>query len=317
MTKDELIALRRERGKQELNIGDKVVVHSASDKPLYDGKVATIIEKGIIGNEVYYGLYIEGEIVDRYSIPNPLNPKSQAIGKTALLAPFFAEDLELVRKPKHFVGEQPLTVERARKEMEGIASEIANNPEKAEQIQKEWEEAVSAKEQPTDEIKVGDIVRIKSNAPRKYCLGHAYAYKCLPLEVRRIESSEHVFADSVDGFMHFDIPARYLEPYYSVEDVRQMEEDLQREKEQHLREHSGKENDDPIKDISDAMEEYRKGFAKITSELVDFDWQQYRTELASKIAVAYAEKGRYKPSEIGEFAVMVANDVVDNLKKEV
>ena len=45
------------------------------------------------------------------------------------------------------------------------------------------------------------------------------------------------------------------------------------------------------------------------------DWQHYRAELASKIAVAYAEKGRYKPSEIGEFAVMVANDVVDNLKR--
>lgn len=77
-----------------------------------------------------------------------------------------------------------------------------------------------------------------------------------------------------------------------------------------------KDTDDPVKSIADVVEEYRKEFAKIASELVDFDWQQYRAELASKIAVAYAEKGRYAPDEIGGFAVMVANDVVDNLKKQ-
>ena len=96
MTKDELIALRRERGKQELNIGDKVIVYSASNKPLYDGKVATIIEKGISGNEVYYGLYIEGVIVENHS--QPLMGAAGIIGTTSLLAPFFAEDLELVKE---------------------------------------------------------------------------------------------------------------------------------------------------------------------------------------------------------------------------
>ena len=53
--------------------------------------------------------------------------------------------------------------------------------------------------------------------------------------------------------------------------------------------------------------------------MVDLDdtyWQHYRAELASKIAVAYAEKGRYEPTEIGAYAVKVANDVVDNLKKQ-
>lgn len=52
----------------------------------------------------------------------------------------------------------------------------------------------------------------------------------------------------------------------------------------------------------------------VKADLDETYWDAYRAELASKIAVAYAEKGRYKPSEIGEFAVMVANDVVDNLK---
>lgn len=51
-------------------------------------------------------------------------------------------------------------------------------------------------------------------------------------------------------------------------------------------------------------------------DLDDTYWDAYKAELASKIAVAYAEKGRFAPDEIGEFAVRVANDVVDNLKKQ-
>ena len=108
----------------------------------------------------------------------------------------------------------------------------------------------------------------------------------------------------------------YLEPYYSAEDVRRMEEEQNKRTAEYLREHSGKDTNNPVKDIADVVEEYRKGFAKIASELASNDWQHYRAELASKIAVAYAEKGRYKPSEIGEFAVMVTNDVVDHLKKQ-
>lgn len=51
---------------------------------------------------------------------------------------------------------------------------------------------------------------------------------------------------------------------------------------------------------------------------VDLDgsyWEAYRAELAAKIAVAYAEKGRYEPREIGKIAADVANDVVWNLTK--
>lgn len=94
MEKEELLKLRKERRKQTLNIGDKVRAISASGKPLYDGKVATIIEKGMSGNEVYYGLYIEGVTVEKLS--HPIIGQSEIIGNTSLLAPYFAEDLELV-----------------------------------------------------------------------------------------------------------------------------------------------------------------------------------------------------------------------------
>lgn len=54
----------------------------------------------------------------------------------------------------------------------------------------------------------------------------------------------------------------------------------------------------------------------VKADLDDTYWDAYKAELASKIAVAYAEKGRFAPDEIGEFAVRVADDVVDNLKKQ-
>ena len=177
---------------------------------------------------------------------------------------------------------------------------------------------------PTDEIKCGDIVKIKDDAPDKGWSVEAInvnpnRYKFQPFEVVQIEKiglKTMAYADSLDGFMHICIPICYLEPYYSAEDVRRMEEEQNKRTAEYMREHSGKETDNPVKDIADVVEEYRKGFAKIASELSEIDWQHYRAELASKIAVAYAEKGRYKPSEIGEFAVMVANDVVDNLKQQ-
>lgn len=43
-------------------------------------------------------------------------------------------------------------------------------------------------------------------------------------------------------------------------------------------------------------------------------YEAMRMELAAKIAVAYAEKGRYEPYEIGAEAVEVANGVVERLK---
>lgn len=57
--------------------------------------------------------------------------------------------------------------------------------------------------------------------------------------------------------------------------------------------------------------------AESRTTLVEKDpyWEVYRAELAAKIAVAYAEKGRYEPREIGKIAADVANDVVWNLTK--
>lgn len=68
MTKDELIALRREREKQELNIGDRVKVYDQC------GKAFEIIGKGKYNGEFIYSLQ-------------------------GLKSPFTAELLELVKEP--------------------------------------------------------------------------------------------------------------------------------------------------------------------------------------------------------------------------
>ncbi len=65
----------------------------------------------------------------------------------------------------------------------------------------------------------------------------------------------------------------------------------------------GNENE-PTRDIDRFIEAYEKTISR-----------KYRMALAVKIAVAYAEKGRYEPSEIGAKAVEVANGVVERLKK--
>lgn len=184
---------------------------------------------------------------------------------------------------------------------------VVNDP------QIKWCARTSGEDEPGEEIKVGDIVRVKVNAPKDVWRGAGSKaictrYKFLPFEVTGIEEDgieTMAYATSLNGFIYIRIPTRYLEPYYSAEHVRRMEEDLQREREQHLREHSDKDkpHDNTIT-------------IPVKADLDDTYWDAYKAELASKIAVAYAEKGRFAPDEIGGFAVRVANDVVDNLKKQ-
>lgn len=257
MTKDELIALRRERGKQELNIGDRVKVYDRDGNLMYDGKTAIIIEKALLDpTEFYYGLYVEGETADKYRGKGLLYLKNTAtkIGKTALLAPFFAEDLELMSDPK------------------------------------------PSKEQPTDEIKVGDRV-VAHVGPNMDWIGTVK--KIIP---------------DTDGLYGENLLRIRVDEGCLLEHRVSRCTKIEPKKENDIDIHE--EADDWLKKMMEAVDEYQKGIDEIMSDVIGFDWQQYRAELASKIAVAYAEKGRYKPSEIGEFAVMVANDVVDNLKKQ-
>ena len=273
MTKDELIELRRERGKQELNIGDRVKVYDRDGNIMYGGKVAIIIEKALLDpSEFYYGLYVEGETVDKFYgyslLQNPHGSAHNAgdkIGKTALLAPFFAEDLELMREP-------------------------------------------------TPEINVGDIVKVKADAPDKGWSVEAISvtptrYKFQPFEVVQIEKvglKIMAYADSLDGFMHICIPICYLEPYYSAEDVRRMEEEQNKRAAEFLREHSGKEDKPHTDTIT----------IPVKADLDDTYWDAYRAELVKELAVKVANNNTINDSMIPYHIISFATQIVDNLKKQ-
>lgn len=94
--------LRKMRSKQELNLGDRVLVYDNKGNLAYDGTIAIVVEKLMIGGEWNYGLFIEGQTKNVYpataSLPKLINRfrSTNKIGTSGVLAPFFAEDLELV-----------------------------------------------------------------------------------------------------------------------------------------------------------------------------------------------------------------------------
>lgn len=94
--------LRKQRSKFEFNIGDRVLVYDKEDNLAYGGTIAIIVEKLMIGGEWNYGLFIDGQTKSVYP-KNAYLPKirnifrtANAIGTSGVIAPFFAEDLELV-----------------------------------------------------------------------------------------------------------------------------------------------------------------------------------------------------------------------------
>lgn len=89
MTKEELKAVRRERGKQVLNIGDKVKAYGCDGDILYSGKVFEITGKGPWDGKTLYGL-------------------------DGLNRPFFAEDLELMREPTDEISPDDIVNEEGR-----------------------------------------------------------------------------------------------------------------------------------------------------------------------------------------------------------
>lgn len=94
--------LRKQRSKFEFNIGDRVLVYDKDDNLAYDGTIAIVVEKLMIGGEWNYGLFIDGQTKNVYpanaSLPKLRNifRTTNKIGTSGVLAPFYAEDLELV-----------------------------------------------------------------------------------------------------------------------------------------------------------------------------------------------------------------------------
>lgn len=91
--------LRMERGNQRINIGDRVKVYERNGDLKYGGRIGIVIEKAKLSpNLLYYALYVNG-VTDVKK-----DDKGEIVGDTAYLAPFFAEDLELVNPDKDVKG---------------------------------------------------------------------------------------------------------------------------------------------------------------------------------------------------------------------
>lgn len=132
-----------------------------------------------------------------------------------------------------------------------------------------------------DEIKVGDRVKFKSEEEIVEVAGECFRYTAnlLADKVATIESVRNGVYGIFDGHIR----------------------GLTREMFDKFTEEENKPQDNTL-------------VIPVKVDLDDTYWDVYRAELAAKIAVAYAEKGRYGPNEIGEYAVAIAEEMVEKLQ---
>ena len=147
---------------------------------------------------------------------------------------------------------------------------------------------------------------------------------------------------------HIDIPVDNLEPYYTAENIRNMEKELSEQAKEYLKAHSdeekyaryrdGKWNFIPKIDFLGTME--RKEAERICKSVLtqeDFckelnpeehrietpfqdllaneKWESYRRAVAGQIAVKLANVENCSPAEVGRYAVETATMVVKQLRE--
>ena len=212
MTKEELIELRRERGKQELNIGDRVKVYDRDDgEVLYGGRTFEITGKGKCNGEFIYSLH-------------------------GLMSPFTAEILELVKEP-------------------------------------------------TDEIKCGDIVKVKRETPKDLYNNLPYSFVDMPFFVAEIERvCDNPMYDEFhlrNGSTCLNIHPRWLEKWDAKPQP----------------------NDHTIA-------------IPVTVDLDDTYWDAYRAELAKEFALKLIGSNEIRCLQNANYITDFATRIVDNLKKQ-
>lgn len=141
-----------------------------------------------------------------------------------------------------------------------------------------------------NEIKAGDKVRVSQDAPEVYVRGMEYCFgDCVTAKVLEIKNGNALIKPGESPFANVVIPTKYL-----------------------IKVEKKKEKPRPKSVMTDDFKARLK--EQITGYADGVYWSAYTAVLAKEIAVAYAEKGRYEPSEIGEKAVIAAKSVVDRLK---
>lgn len=197
-------------------------------------------------------------------------------------------------------------------------------------------------------IKVGDRVRVSEDAPRIYTDGWRFDWRNSDSLVGIVEEDDAVISPDDSGEESLVIPCKYLvkvdtdakEPsriFYGdyAKVASQSLEELKikahpewfpiTEHTEHT-EHTEAEEDARIRQKEAELDEFRKAELdrimhpekptfEVTIDNVAMDWQRYEADLAKEVALKVANKYT-DPKEAAEYAVSVAQAVVEGLKRK-
>lgn len=197
-------------------------------------------------------------------------------------------------------------------------------------------------------IKVGDRVRVSEDAPRIYTDGWRFDWRNSDSLVGIVEEDDAVISPDDSGEEALVIPCKYLvnvdtdakEPsriFYGdyAKVASQSLEELKikahpewfpiTEHTEHT-EHTEAEEDARIRQKEAELDEFRKAELdrimhpekptfEVTIDNVAMDWQRYEADLAKEVALKVANKYT-DPKEAAEYAVSVAQAVVEGLKRK-
>ena len=200
----------------------------------------------------------------------------------------------------------------------------------------------------SEEIKVGDRVRVSEDAPRIYTDGWRFDWRNSDSLVGIVEEDDAVISPDDSGEEELAIPCKYLvkvdtdakEPsriFYGdyAKVASQSLEELKikahpewfpiTEHTEHT-EHTEAEEDARIRQKEAELDEFRKAELdrimhpekptfEVTIDNVAMDWQRYEADLAKEVALKVANKYT-DPKEAAEYAVSVAQAVVEGLKRK-
>lgn len=201
----------------------------------------------------------------------------------------------------------------------------------------------------SEEIKVGDKVRVSEDAPRIYTDGWRFDWRNSDSLVGIVEEDDAVISPDDSGEEALVIPCKYLvkvdtdakEPsriFYGdyAKVASQSLEELKikahpewfpiTEHTEHT-EHTEAEEDARIRQKEAELEAFRKSELdrvlcpekshtyEVTVDNVAMDWQRYEAALAKEVALKVANKYT-DPKEVAEYAVSVAQAVAEGLKRK-
>lgn len=157
----------------------------------------------------------------------------------------------------------------------------------------------------SNEIKVGDKVRVREDAPRIYTDGWRFDWRNSDSLVGIVKEDDAVISPDDSGEEELAIPCKYLVKV----DAEAKEDARIRQKEAELEEFRKSELDRLL--YPEKSHTY-----EVTVDNVAMDWQRYEADLAKEIAVKLADNTDFiNAKEKAAYVVRYVREIVENLKK--